>query len=133
MQALRTLIVDDSSVMRKIVERTLRQAGLPVTEVMEAGNGSQALEVLRQQKVDLVLCDINMPVMDGLDFVRQLHSVQTAHQVPVLMISTEGSEARVMEAIACGARGYLRKPFTPDQMKRQILPLLRQSSGTAVA
>ena len=133
MEPLRTLIVDDSSVMRKIVERALRQSGIPVGKVMEAGNGSQALDVLRQQKVDLVLCDINMPVMDGLDFMRQLRTLDNAQGVPVLMISAEGSESHVMEAIACGARGYVRKPFTPDQMKRQVLPLLRQPAGHAVA
>ncbi len=133
METLCTLIVDDSSVMRKIVERALRQAGIPVGPVLEAGNGSQALDILREQKVDLVLCDINMPVMDGLDMVRQLHTLDNAREVPVLMISTEGSESHVMKAIASGARGYLRKPFTPDQMKRQVLPLLRQPAGPAVA
>jgi two-component system, chemotaxis family, chemotaxis protein CheY len=126
MEALRALIVDDSSVMRKIVERALRQAGIPLGQVIEAGNGSQALDILRQQAVDLVLTDINMPVMDGLELVRQLHEVDNAREVPVLMISTEGSESQVMEAIACGARGYVRKPFTPEQMKRQVLSLLEQ-------
>jgi|SRR5271167_619957 len=133
MKTLCALIVDDSSVMRKIVERALRQSGIPVGQVMEAGNGSQALDVLRQQKVDLVLCDINMPVMDGLDFVRQLRTLDNARGVPVLMISAEGSESHVMDAIACGARGYVRKPFTPDQMKRQVLPLLRQPAEPVVA
>jgi len=126
MEALRTLIVDDSSVMRKIVERALRQAGIPLGEVIEAGNGSQALGILRQQTVDLVLTDINMPVMDGLELVRQLHKVDNAREVPVLMITTEGCESQVMQAIACGARGYVRKPFTPEQMKRQVLSLLGQ-------
>ena len=124
MESVRTLIVDDSSVMRKIVERVLRQAGIPLGQVMEAANGSQALDILRQQTVDLVLADVNMPVMDGLELVRQLHNLEQARAVPVLMISTEGSESRVREAIACGARGYVRKPFTPEQMKRQVLPLL---------
>lgn len=124
MDGLRTLIVDDSSVMRKIVERALRQAGLAIAEVLEAANGSQALEILRRGKVDLVFSDINMPVMDGLEFVRQLHTVENARDVPVLMITSEGSESHVAEAIACGARGYVRKPFTPDQIKRHVLPLL---------
>jgi two-component system, chemotaxis family, chemotaxis protein CheY len=126
MEAMRTLIVDDSSVMRKIVERVLRQAGIPLGQVMEAANGSQALDIIRQQTVDLVLADVNMPVMDGLELVRQLHNLEQAREIPVLMISTEGSESLVMEAIACGARGYVRKPFTPEQMKRQLLPLLAQ-------
>ena len=124
MADLRTVIVDDSPVMRKIVERTLRQAGIAIGEVIEAGNGSQALDILRQQTVDLVLSDINMPVMDGLELVRHLQSVENARRVPILMITTEGGESRVAEAIACGARGYIRKPFTPDQMRRSVLPLL---------
>lgn len=121
---IRTLIVDDSAVMRKIVERSLRQAGINLDKVWEAGNGSEALEILRQQSVDLVLSDINMPVMDGLEFVRQLPGVENARGVPVVMITTEGSESHVVEAITCGARGYIRKPFTPDQVKEHVLPLL---------
>jgi two-component system chemotaxis response regulator CheY len=126
MEGLRTLIVDDSSVMRKIVARALQQGGLSLGQILEAGNGAEALEILRREKVDLVLSDINMPVMDGLEFVRQLRSVENALGVPVVMITTEGSESHVMEAISCGARGYIRKPFTPDQMKQHVLPLLQK-------
>jgi len=124
MASIRALIVDDSSVMRKIVERSLRQAGIGLDQVLEAGNGSDALDLLRRQKVDLVLSDINMPIMDGLEFVRQLGGVENARGVPVVMITTEGSESHVVEAIACGARGYIRKPFTTDQVKEHVLPLL---------
>ncbi len=124
MEGLRTLIVDDSSVMRKIVARALQQGGVSLGQILEAGNGSEALEILRREKVDLVLSDINMPVMNGLEFVRQLRSVENAQGIPVVMITTEGSESHVMEAISCGARGYIRKPFTPDQMKQHVLPLL---------
>lgn len=127
MPGLRTLIVDDSSVMRKIVQRALRQAGFAIGEVLEAGNGSEALNVLRHQTVDLVLSDMNMPVMDGLEFMRQLASVENARGVPVLIIATEASESHVMEAISCGAAGYIRKPFTPDQMKQHVLPLLAKT------
>jgi two-component system chemotaxis response regulator CheY len=126
MEGLRTLIVDDSSVMRKIVARALQQGGLSLAQILEAGNGSEALEILRREKVDLVLSDINMPVMDGLEFVRQLRGVENAQGIPVVMITTEGSESHVMEAISCGARGYIRKPFTPDQMKQHVLPLLQK-------
>jgi two-component system chemotaxis response regulator CheY len=128
MEGLRTLIVDDSSVMRKIVARALQQGGVSVGEILEAANGSEALDILRAQKVDLVLSDINMPVMDGLEFVRQLQSVDNAKGVPVVMITTEGSESHVMQAISNGARGYIRKPFTPDQMKQHVLPLLQKQS-----
>jgi len=129
MQALKTLIVDDSSVMRKIVERALRQAGLELEQVLEAGNGAAALELLRSNKVDLVLSDINMPVMNGLEFIRQLSSMENARGVPVIMITTEAGESQVAQAISWGARGYIRKPFTPDQIKRQLLPLLERGSG----
>jgi two-component system chemotaxis response regulator CheY len=118
------LIVDDSSVMRKIVERSLRQAGIEIAQVFEAGNGLEALAALNEKKVNLVLCDINMPAMDGLEFVKQLPSVQNAKGVPVVMITTEGSEGHVVQALSAGARGYIRKPFTADQVKEHILPLL---------
>jgi two-component system, chemotaxis family, chemotaxis protein CheY len=124
MNSVRTLIIDDSSVMRKIVERSLRQAGVDLAEVREAGNGSEALSLLQQVPVDLILCDINMPVMDGLEFVRELQKVEQAKGVPVVMITTEGGEAHVMQALSLGARGYIRKPFTPEQVREHVLPLV---------
>lgn len=123
---MRVLIVDDSSVMRKIVERSLRQAGISLGHVLEAGNGAEALATLNQGTVDLILCDINMPVMDGLEFVKQLSGVENAKGVPVVMITTEGSEGHVVQALSAGARGYIRKPFTPDQVKEHVLPILAE-------
>lgn len=124
MDKIRALIVDDSSVMRKIVERSLRQAGLDLEKVLEAGNGAEALAALRENAVDLILCDINMPVMDGLEFVRQAATLESAKGVPIVMITTEGSESHVVQALTAGARGYIRKPFTPDQVKQHVLPVL---------
>lgn len=124
MNSLRALIVDDSSVMRKIVERSLRQAGLELGQVLEAGNGAEALAVLQASAVDLILCDINMPVMNGLEFIKQLSALENAKGVPVIMITTEGNEAHVVQALSCGARGYIRKPFTTDQVKNQVIPAL---------
>jgi two-component system chemotaxis response regulator CheY len=126
--AIRALIVDDSSVMRKIVERSLRQAGIDLSDVFQAGNGAEALGVLKDSVVDLILCDINMPVMDGLEFIKQLPSVANAKGVPVVMITTEGSEAHVVQALSCGARGYIRKPFTPEQVKEHVVPVLAGKS-----
>ncbi len=126
--SIRALIVDDSSVMRKIVERSLRQAGIDIAQVFEAGNGAEALTVVTENKVDLILCDINMPVMDGLEFVKQLSGVENAKNVPVVMITTEGSESHVVQALSCGARGYIRKPFTPEQVKEHVIPVLAGKS-----
>jgi two-component system chemotaxis response regulator CheY len=121
---LKVLIVDDSSVMRKIVERALRQAGLELTEVAEAGNGAEALAEIQKGPPDMILSDINMPVMDGLEFLKNLATVEAAKGIPVIMITTEGSEARVVEALSAGAKGYLRKPFTSEQVKERVAPLL---------
>jgi len=121
MDTITVLIVDDSSVMRKIVEVPCGR------QVFEAGNGLEALAVRNEQKVNLVLCDINMPAMDGLEFVKQLPSVENAKGVPVVMITTEGSEGHVVQALSAGARGYIGKPFTADQVKEHILPVLAGS------
>lgn len=124
MSEVRTLIVDDSSVMRKIVERALRQAGLDPLVVLEAGSGTEGLDVLKAKQVDLILSDINMPSMDGLEFLRQIRSQNLAPGVPVVMITTESSEEHVKQAILAGAQGYIRKPFTAEQVKERVLPLL---------
>ena len=124
MSGIRTLIVDDSSVMRKIVERALRQAGLDLVTVHEAASGTEGLEVLKAGKVDLILSDINMPSMDGLEFLRQIQAQNLAPGIPVVMITTESSEEHVRHAIQAGARGYIRKPFTADQVKERVLPLV---------
>lgn len=118
------LIVDDSSVMRKIIERCLRQAGVSISKVHEANDGYEGLSVLQANPVDLILCDINMPTMDGLEFLRALATSDEARRIPVVMITTEGSEDRVYEALSNGARGYIRKPFTAEQLKEQVGPLL---------
>jgi two-component system chemotaxis response regulator CheY len=125
MHEIRALIVDDSSVMRKIVERALRQAGLDTLVVHEAGTGVEGLELLKANSVDLILSDINMPIMDGLEFLRQIREQNLARGVPVVMITTESSEEHVKDAIQAGARGYIRKPFTAEQVKERVLPLVR--------
>jgi two-component system chemotaxis response regulator CheY len=124
MDKVRALIVDDSAVMRKIIERCLRQAGVPLTTVLEASNGDDALRVLSQNQVDIILSDINMPVMNGLEFVRRLPTVENSRGVPVVMITTEAGEAQVVEALSHGAKGYIRKPFTPEQVAEHVIPLL---------
>ena len=124
MNEISALIVDDSSVMRKIVERALRQAGISLGTVLEASSGAEGLDVLRKARVQLILSDINMPVMDGLEFLRSLREQKLADGVPVVMITTESSEEHVRHAIMAGAQGYIRKPFTADQVKERVLPLV---------
>lgn len=114
------LIVDDSAAIRKILQRVLRQAEVPVGTVYEAGDGVEALESLKKQSVGLVLSDINMPNMDGLEFLTKLRAEPAWRDLPILMVSTEGSQAKVLEAVERGASGYVRKPFTADQIKEKL-------------
>jgi two-component system, chemotaxis family, chemotaxis protein CheY len=123
--SIRALIVDDSSVMRKIVERCLRQAGMDLGQVHEASNGAEALALVTENTFDLILSDINMPVMDGLEFIKHLKEVESAKNIPIVMITTEGGEKSVLEALSLGAKGYIRKPFTSDQVKEHVIPVLR--------
>jgi len=105
MDSLRALIVDDSSVMRKVIERSLGQAGLGITAVLEAGNGADALTLLAENRVDLILCDINMPVMNGLEFVKQLSGIENACGIPIVMITAEESESQVVQRPCRGGEG----------------------------
>ncbi len=123
------LIVDDSAVMRKVVERTLMQTGLPLTEVLEAGSGVDALTLLRARAADggtvqLILVDINMPVMNGLELAEQMHAEELMRDVPMVMITTQSGESHVRRALAAGASGYIRKPFTADQIKDTVTRLV---------
>jgi two-component system, chemotaxis family, chemotaxis protein CheY len=126
---VKIMIVDDSTMMRKVIERALRQAGMNLTEVIQANNGLEALDFLRESvgsepAFDLILSDINMPTMDGLEFVERRKQEGLALGVPVVMITTEGSSPHVMRALAAGAKGYICKPFTADQIKACVTPLL---------
>jgi len=116
------LIVDDSSTMRKIISRSLRQAGLPVDDIYEAGDGIEGLSALGDKKVDLILSDINMPNMDGLEFIKQVRA--NGNSVPIVMITTEGGEDIIKEAISSGASASIKKPFTPDQLNEKLGGLL---------
>ncbi len=118
------LVIDDSAMMRKIILRLLGQAGLTVSPALEAADGSEALAILGDHTPALILCDINMPNMTGLELLSRIRSEQLAANVPIVMITTENSEAQVRQAIALGARGYIRKPFTVDDIKATIVPLL---------
>lgn len=118
------LLVDDSSTMRKIIGRSLRQAGIDFDNIFEASDGLEALEVLEKEHVDIVLSDINMPNMDGISFLKEKSSRDTIKDIPVLMISTETGEDIIGEAKSYGAVGAIKKPFTPDKVNEVLGPLL---------
>lgn len=116
------LAVDDSASMRQMVSFTLRGAGF---NVVEAGDGQQALEKARQTVFDLVLSDVNMPVMDGIDLVKNLRVLPEYKFTPILMLTTESAGDKKMEGKSAGATGWLIKPFNPEQLLatiRKVLP-----------
>ena len=118
------LVVDDSAAIRKILQRVLRQTGMAIRTIYEAGDGQENMGVLQGQKVDLVLTDINMPKMDGLQLLGAMKASSQWRQIPVVMITTEGGETKVGEAVKLGAVGYVRKPFTADQIKEKLVGIL---------
>ncbi|MCD6327747.1 response regulator [bacterium] len=122
--AYNILVVDDSAIVRAIIKKTLSLAGVDVGELYQAGNGKEGLAVLDDKWVDLVLADINMPEMTGIEMVEKMSESGLMKTVPVVMISTEGSQTRVEELKAKGVRAYIRKPFTPELVKEVIDKIL---------
>ena len=117
------LIADDHAMVRAGLRQFLTE-DRSITEIGEAASGNETLDQLRSGSWDLVILDINMPAMDGIEFLRQLKTIEGARGTPVVIVTTEGSESRVVEALSIGAKGYIRKPFTPDQIKERVSPLL---------
>ena len=118
------LIVDDSGAMRKVIKKTIKISGFDVDNFYEAGNGKEALEVLKDNWVDVVLTDINMPEMDGITFLKRLREDETLQGLPVIVISTEKRDKRVKNAISSGARGYVKKPFRPEEIKNILTEVI---------
>jgi two-component system, chemotaxis family, chemotaxis protein CheY len=119
------MVVDDSATMRKIITRTIRKAGLSVAdEILEAGDGGEALEKLKAGPVDIVLCDINMPGMNGLEFVKTARQDPANVNTQIIMISTESAEDLIENMKANGANGYVTKPFTPETIQRELAPFM---------
>jgi two-component system, chemotaxis family, chemotaxis protein CheY len=122
--ATNILVVDDSGTMRGMIKRTLAISGLDVGEVFEAANGIEALAQMDQHAISLVLLDINMPVMNGLRLLERIHDDPRLRDIPVIIASTEGSETRIRDLLKAGARGYVRKPFRPEQLRDILTPLV---------
>ena len=118
--AFNVLIVDDSLSMRAVIKKTIKVSGFKIGEYLEAADGKEALKILADAWVDLVLTDINMPNMNGLELITKMHADQILRSIPVVMVTTEGSEKSVQKSMEMGAKGYIKKPFQPEDIKRVL-------------
>jgi two-component system, chemotaxis family, chemotaxis protein CheY len=112
--AYNILIVDDSKTIRSILSKTLGLTRLAINQIFEAGNGKEALECLQENWIDLVLTDLNMPVMSGIELIDAMAKDGMLKDIPVIVVSTDGSTTRIEELKEKGIREYIRKPFTPE-------------------
>lgn len=118
--ALQLLIVDDSPAMRSFIRRVVRLSGIEVNQYFEASNGAEALEMLAAHSIDAVLTDINMPGMDGEEFVRKMRESEAFRATPVIVISTDATVNRIHTMQSLGATGYLQKPFGPERLRNEL-------------
>lgn len=118
------LITDDSSTTRAIIKRTIVLSGVSVGEILEAADGAQALEKLRARKVDLLFLDLNMPNMNGLELITEMRIDSKLARVPICVVSSEATESRREQLGELGVQGYIKKPFTPEQIRGVIQSIL---------
>ncbi len=123
------LVVDDSSSIRAIIKKIIRVSGFDVGELWDASDGLAALSILNEQWVDIVLTDINMPNMNGMELIAHMNKDDLLSSIPVVVVSTEGSEKMMNEAMAMGAVGYVKKPFVPEDIKRTLNDILGGEDG----
>lgn len=122
--SLNILIVDDSEIVRRVIKKTLDIAEIPYTELHEAGNGREALDILNEKWIDLIFTDINMPIMGGIEMVNRLAADDVLEDVPIVVVSTEGSKSRIDQLKKNGVSAYLRKPVTPEQLRDIVFDLI---------
>lgn len=115
------MVIDDSATLRQVVSATLRKAGY---SPLEASDGKDALAKLAGQKINLIICDVNMPNMDGISFIRELKQLPEYKFTPILMLTTESQESKKMEGKAAGAKAWIVKPFKPEQMLAAVEKLI---------
>ncbi len=118
--AFNILVVDDSKTIRSVIKKTLKIAGVPLGELYEAENGQQGLDIMKDNWIDLVFADINMPVMTGIEMIEQMEKDQMLEKMPVIIVSTEGSKTRVEDLIEKGVRAFIRKPITPEDLRTVV-------------
>ena len=129
--AFNVLIVDDSSSMRAIIKKIIKVSGFNVGEFLAAADGKEALKVLKDEWVDVVLTDINMPNMNGMELIDEMKKDELIRSIPVVMVTTEGSEKKMQEAMDLGASGYVKKPFLPEDIKRTLSGIMGEEDGQA--
>jgi two-component system chemotaxis response regulator CheY len=117
--SINILIVDDSSVMREMIIKIIRMSGLPLGDVLEAANGREGLQALDKHWIDLAILDINMPVMTGEEMINCMRNNPATKDIPVLVVSTEGSETRIERFRSLGAR-FIHKPFSPETIRDTV-------------
>ena len=118
------LIVDDSNAMRAVIKKIIAMSGFKMDECWEAGSGKEALEILSHAWVDVIISDINMPEMNGLELVGRLKGDELYKEIPVIMVSTEGSAERMREAFVKGAQGFIKKPFLPEDLRKALYEVI---------
>jgi two-component system chemotaxis response regulator CheY len=125
--AYNILIVDDSRTMRKILKRSFTLSGFEVGCCLEAGNGQEALNILNSCMVDLILADLNMPVMNGMDMIKALQKDEKHREIPVVLVTTQGSQPHLEEAYALGVKAYIQKPFSPELLRDTCSRVVEES------
>jgi two-component system chemotaxis response regulator CheY len=114
------LVVDDSPAMRKMITRVIEMSGFDIASLAQASDGAEALEILRAKPVDLVLTDINMPIMTGEELLREMAGNGMLKRIPVVVVSTDATDARMHQMMELGARGYVVKPFQPASLRNEL-------------
>jgi two-component system chemotaxis response regulator CheY len=118
------MIVDDSLTIREVLTRSIEMTKLPLEEIVQADNGITALKKLEDNWIDIIFTDINMPQMNGIELINALKENAEYKDIPVVIVSTEGSKKRIEELYKKGIKGYLRKPFTPEIIRDVIIKTL---------
>jgi two-component system chemotaxis response regulator CheY len=123
------LIVDDSKSMRGVIKKIISISGVKMDQCFEAGNGKEALNVLADDWVDVIMSDINMPEMNGFELLEELQKDDLLKNIPVVVITTESSEERMQYALTLGAKGFIKKPFLPEDVKRILHEVIGVDDG----
>ncbi|MTI86507.1 MAG: response regulator [Balneolaceae bacterium] len=124
---LTILVVDDCSVMRFVVQRTIKMCGFDQAKMIEANNGKEALKILETHTVDLIIADINMPVMGGIEMIEHLKETSATSNIPIITVSTESNQPRV-DLITEMSTSFIHKPFSPELLRDKLLKLLEKKA-----